>query len=112
SCMRLEEIADPQGLALAGFFHRRRRGWRISGQNSRTALAPASAPRAMPLVDNPLETVRSRAGCHRRDTNPPATAPETRPAAMVGLPSVVFRATTVLSRACFIRGPKPCFPDG
>jgi hypothetical protein len=35
----------------------RRRGWRISGQNSRTTLAPVSTPIVIPAEANPLDTV-------------------------------------------------------
>src|SRR5262249_17509584 len=75
------------------------RGWRISGQNSRTTFVPAFAPREIPLVESPLENVCKRAGCQSLETKPPATAPETRPGAIVGLPVVFFLATTVLTNA-------------
>src|ERR1041385_7650459 len=93
-------------LAFARF------GWRISGQNSRVTLIPASTLKVIPAEPKPLATVCSLAGIHRREMRPLPIAPETSPDAKVFLPVVVFRVTTVRSNAYFTRGPKPCLPDG
>src|SRR5581483_8948585 len=75
-------------------------GCRISGQNSRRTFDPASTPRVIPADANPAETVRTLAGCQRREINPLPTAPAISLVATVFFPVVVLRVITVASNAC------------